>query len=449
MQIKLTKFTKVYTAKVSTLFGKKELDTLARETGFMQRKRKLTPRGFLDTIMCGAYGKDESTLITHVTGLGIDHGIDIRPQSFDKHFNQRAVDFVKAIIEKQFGNQLSGIVTSQKFLDRWERVILHDSTQFRLPGRLKHLFKGFGGNLKCDSIFKVQNAYDLKQGAIQELEVGDARLQDATSGKKVIPKCKEGDLLIRDLGYFELDGFNKMECDYVSRLKAKTIIYDMDGKKLDLKKLQRKMAKDKTAYMDMPVTLGTKKKVKTRIIITLAPKEVKDGRIRKANKQNKSYGNKTSDDFKLYAGFNFYITNVDREELSADQIMALYRIRWQIELMFKSWKSCFKLHVSKDCNPYRVLCYVYSSLLLILINWELASLCMKLAHEQNGKPSSMLKAMKGQLMILASIRKWVKGDLTLLAMDIGEYFLSIHKHISLNKRNKRRNYIDIIGEIDN
>lgn len=422
---------------------------MARETGFIQRKRKLTPRGFLDTIMCGAYSKDESTLITHVLGLSLDHGIDIRPQSFDKHLNEGAVDFIKAIIEKQFGNQLSGIIASRKFLDRWKRVILHDSTQFRLPGRLKTLFKGFGGNLKCDSIFKIQNAFDLKQGTIQELEVGDARLQDATSGKKVIPRCKEGDLLIRDLGYFELEGFNTMKCDYVSRLKAKTTIFDEDGKKLDLKKVQHKMIKDKITYMDMPVILGTKKKVKTRIVITLAPKGIKDERIRKANKQNKSYGNKTSEDFKLYAGFNFYITNVDQEALSADQIIALYRIRWQIELMFKSWKSYFQLHVTKDCNPYRVLCYVYSTLLLILINWELAWMCMNLAHEQTGKPSSMLKAMKGQLMMQKSVRTWIKGDFTLFAIDIREYFTSIYRYISLNVRKKRRNYIDLVAEIDN
>lgn len=422
--------------------------SIAKETGFIKRKRELTPNGFLDAMMLGALSKDEETLKTHVIALNKDHGIQMRPQSFDEHINSESVEFIKSLIQNQLKTRLHSIVKTEGFLQKWDRVILHDATQFRLPNSLKSIFKGFGGNLKCDSIFKIQHAYDLKQGTIEELEVGDAKLQDATSGKAVMPRCGDSDLVIRDLGYFEIDSFKKAECDYLSRLKPKTAMFGEDGKKLDMKKLDAKMRKNKLAYLDIPVTIGIKKKVKTRAVIILVPEDVKKERIRKANKQNKSYGNKTSDEFKLYAGFNIYITNVSKDELSAKQIIALYRVRWQVELMFKSWKSYFKLNVFKECKPYRVLCYVYSSLLLILINWEIASTCMKLAYEQNGQHSSMLQTMKYQVIIRQEIRSWINGAFDDIAEGIKSYFMCVFEYIPLGRRKNRSNYVDILFEID-
>ena len=417
---------------------------MAKETGFIKRKRKLKPRAFLDIILFGAYSKEDTSLLSHILELATDHGIFMRPQSLDTHINQGAVDFLLALIDKHLSNQVRDIFKVKDFLGKWDRVILQDSTQFKLFEKLKKLFKGYGGNLKCDSICKIQNTYDLKAGTIEGLEIGDARLQDATSGKKTNKKCNEGDLLLRDLGYFDLEGFKEMECDYVSRLKSKTTIFDEDDNKLDLKKLSKEMLKNKIPYIDMPVIIGVKKPVKTRIIITLVPEGVKNERIRKANKQNKSYGNKTSEAFKLYAGFNFYITNLSQEDFPAEKIIELYHIRWQIELMFKTWKSYFKLHESKNCQPYRVLCYIFSSLLLILINWEIASHCMRLAHEQNEKPSSILKTMQSQLLLNKRINMWLKGDFQRIADDLKNQFKCIAEYIVLETRKDRCNFAILI-----
>jgi len=38
------------------------------------------------------------------------------------------------------------------------------------------------------------------------------------------------------------------------------------------------------------------------------------------------------------------VTNVNRNEFSARVVAALYRLRWQVELLFKEWKSYANLH---------------------------------------------------------------------------------------------------------
>jgi hypothetical protein len=64
------------------------------------------------------------------------------------------------------------------------------------------------------------------------------------------------------------------------------------------------------------------------------------------------------------------MTNVPEERLSFEQVMALYPIRWQIELVFKLWKSQAKLASVGQWRPARVLCHLYARLLsLVVFHW--------------------------------------------------------------------------------
>ena len=101
-------------------------------------------------------------------------------------------------------------------------------------------------------------------------------------------------MLLRDLGYFDLQSFTKLSQDngveYISRLKPKTTIFELSGEKLDLKKLAGEMKECHTPFIDKRVAIGSKEKVEVRIIITLAPDEVIKERLKKTNKHNKSKG---------------------------------------------------------------------------------------------------------------------------------------------------------------
>src|ERR1019366_3570976 len=40
---------------------------------------------------------------------------------------------------------------------------------------------------------------------------------------------------------------------------------------------------------------------------------------------------------------NIFITNIEPDKCDDEQIDQLYRLRWRIEIIFKSWKSCFSM----------------------------------------------------------------------------------------------------------
>lgn len=402
--------------------------------------------------MFHAFTNEEISLNDHLIDMNHHDQIVLTKQSLNQRFNQEAVEYVKALVEKQWQDQIVNETLKDEVLSHWNNVYLQDSNQFALPEHMSEHFKGYGGSTQSESVVKIQHGYELKSGKLYFHQIGDARTQDVTSGKQILGHYQSGDLLLRDLGYFDLISFQLLDQQYgagfVSRLKAKTSIFELNGEKLDLARLARNMKKKNLSYVDKKVIIGTKNPVEVRIILALAPQEVKQERIRKANKQNKSYGHQTSQEFKQYAAFNIYITNVEEDLLSADQIMKLYRVRWQIELVFKSWKSYYKIHCIKSCNYYRTLCYLYASLLLILINWEICSCWQSLGYLQLQRSLSILKLMKGTLQYKDKQRQWCKETTDYIERNLGKMFLNMLQNTRREKRKNRYNYDEIIDIIN-
>jgi hypothetical protein len=95
--------------------------------------------------------------------------------------------------------------------------------------------------------------------------------------------------------------------------------------------------------------------------------------------QRKQGRTPTADALEL-AGWLILITNAPVEKLPAHAMGYLYRVRWQIELVFKQCKSVLRLDVTEaDTNPYRVQCEIWGRLIaaVALFAWHsyLQALC--------------------------------------------------------------------------
>ena len=57
-------------------------------------------------------------------------------------------------------------------------------------------------------------------------------------------------------------------------------------------------------------------------------------------------------------------------DLTLDEALALYRVRWQIELLFKLWKQQGKVDEWRSENSWRIICEIYAKLVgLLLQHW--------------------------------------------------------------------------------
>jgi hypothetical protein len=103
------------------------------------------------------------------------------------------------------------------------------------------------------------------------------------------------------------------------------------------------------------------------LIAYRAPEAVVNERIRKAEASARKKGRQLSEESRQWLRFSFFVTAVSREGWSAEVIGTIYRIRWQIELRFKSWKSLCQIDLLKGQRPERIQCLVYGRLITIVL----------------------------------------------------------------------------------
>uniref|UniRef100_UPI001300C678 transposase n=1 Tax=Bacillus thuringiensis TaxID=1428 RepID=UPI001300C678 len=73
------------------------------------------------------------------------------------------------------------------------------------------------------------------------------------------------------------------------------------------------------------------------------------------------------DKSKRLMGMNVYITNTSLEEVPKNYVHSLYSLRWQIEILFKTWKSFFEIDECKNIKRERLECHLYGQLISIFL----------------------------------------------------------------------------------
>lgn len=67
------------------------------------------------------------------------------------------------------------------------------------------------------------------------------------------------------------------------------------------------------------------------------------------------------------AAWDAWLTTVPPDQPTLDEARVLIGLRWQIELIFKRWKSGGRVDCSRSRQPYRVLTEVYAKLVAPLV----------------------------------------------------------------------------------
>lgn len=420
------------------MFSEKRLCAIARETGFQQRKSKLSPQLFLDMLLFKDLDNGQMSLNDHVTDLDLTHKVDIRKQSLQERFTKSSVAFIKKLIELQLCAQLTRSINVE-CLKHFSSAKIKDSTRFQIPSELKESYPGSSGSASGAGVH-TQFEYDLLTGRVSDINPTDGLRQDQTDAAQTVEQVEKGSLIIRDLGYYTckvLEGIHEREAYFISRMKPKTNLYQKtaegDFEKLNLKIIHEKMDKAKLSHMELPIYIG-EKKLSVRLIIEILPEKIVSKRIATARKEARKKGRQLSEEYKVYAALNLFITNVSEKWIPTEHIRTLYRLRWQIELRFKAWKSFCHLSKIKKMKKYRFECYLYATLLYILVNWEIAVNFMGIIWKYTGQMLSILKFYKTTSQHKQKFREIIKRDIQAVRDYLKDLFATSQKNLMLEKR---------------
>jgi hypothetical protein len=429
------------------ILSDKDLQKLAGQNGFYRRKSEFMPAMFFDMLLYCAAQTESCSLEQASNRVSDIYGIKISKQSIDDRFNECSVVFVKEILKKVLEKQLCKVFATG-FLPRFNRLCIKDGTRFNLPERLAKYYKGFGGSAGTSSATVcIQFEYDARSGKILSLDITNGTRNDHTDAQETITRIDKGDLILRDLGYYSLPILTKFDCSgayFISRLGLKTNVYEPGNiDEISFKKLYIDMLKQNITHTQKYIHAGKKERMPLRLIINMVPEEVYQKRIRKTERENKERGYRISEEYKAKCRFNLFITNIRDEVLSIKEILTLYKLRWQIELMFKSWKSICKIDEIQPMKYERFACLLHAKLILIVINFQIIWNLKRLYYAKTRKILSSYKCFTTLQKNFETIRilfKKKRKESERCMQKIAKLFLVNHWK---DKRKNRINYEDI------
>jgi len=266
------------------------------------------------------------------------------------------------------------------------------------------------------------------------------RVPDSALSGDIISCVQKNDLVIRDLGYFNLSNFSKIVCReayFLSRLSKTVLIYlnKNDEQPVNLIEHIEKFGVSNKG-IDIDVYVGKKERLLVRLIGVKVPPDVVESR-RQQYKRARGRSQEPSESLQEWHGYTLMITNVSRDLLSLKSILELYRIRWQIELFFKSMKSILIVDVMTGENKYRILCLIFTKLTITWITSLLYAYAQ--AKMSKGKEVSRVKFLRW----LKDLGNWKEA---LYAKDFTEVLRELERDLDLLYKETKRKKKDIEDE---
>jgi hypothetical protein len=382
-----------------------ELDLLARDCQVVRRQRVFTGRTLLLMIVATLLRKPDAAWADfHLTAAQL--GLDLSQTAVEKRFaaGQPLVEFLRSALERALQKAVAAEPSSAALFQRFTAVLIGDASTIALPDELADLFKGCGGGEGASrAALKLQVLWDLKTGELAQLHVEPGKASD-TKSPVAQAEVEAGDLVVCDLGYFDLSRFaaiHAKEARFISRLLFGTEVYDGDGRPLSLlAHLRRQPA---GGLLDQMILLGAAARLCCRLVAIRAPQEAANRRRQQAREKAAKKGRQPTAEYLELLGWSLFVTNCTGEELTWKAVVVLYRGRWQIELLFKLWKSHNQLAKHReDASALEVLAVFYAKLLGgVLQHWILVATAWQVAGRSLTRAARALaEVVKGILLAL-------------------------------------------------
>lgn len=344
-----------------------QVESLARTSGFIKRRRKWSGTAFIKTLI-SAWMHNPDASLSELQQSAIANGCDISIKTLATRLAQpQTTAFVQALLEQVLRQGWASEVPSASIIPV-AQVILLDTTQVTLPAIYQDEWPGGGNQNAKRAGMKIQAAYDWYQGHLS-LTFHPAITND---GNLPIPELAAGSLVVQDAGFFGVkrcQSYQDRHLHWLSRFPSNRKLTTVAGVELSLGAFLQTFTDRE--WIDEWVAITTQQ-FPVRLIAQRLPPEVAHNRQQRliAETKRRSATRPTPEALNLCHWF-FLATDLPADVLSAQQAVVLYRARWQIELLFKFWKHYAGIQRWRSANPQRILTEIYAKLLIVLLQQRL------------------------------------------------------------------------------
>lgn len=360
---KLTKVTSALARALSAV----DVNQLGRQTGQSQRLRTVTPhRLFLSTVAGLASAKVES-IADLLREFNHQNDVTVAYKAF---YNRLARPGFTAFMQGMFTRLVERLSIQtlrpdgHTAVSRFRDILIQDGSSFALKKSLRDVFPGRFTTIEPAAV-EIHATYSGFSD-----EVGSVQIAPDTEAERQFlppPATLKGCLLLADRGYPAVDYFEAVEEEKGSFIVRLSRTHNpwvraawVDGLRVNVPEPTRLavfIAQNAQRRMDLDVEYERGKRIVGFRVVVLPGKEKTMTRL---------------------------CTNLPRTPFSLDLVSRLYRFRWQIELLFKEWKSYANLHKFNTANEHIAAGLIWASLCAAVLKRFLAHA----AQLVGGKPIS-------------------------------------------------------------
>jgi hypothetical protein len=338
-----------WTSVVARLGGPKTLDRTARETKAFVRPREI--RNAVDLLrLILAYCLGERGLrltAAWATSVGL---VDVSNVALLYRLRQCG-DWLALLV-----GQALAAAAPKTSRGRLIRII--DATTVPKKGR--------NGKTK-NEVWRIHSAFDLPQERFGSFELTDQQEGETLDRLPAVA----GEIRLADRAYLQPDRMATLlnaNADFVIRAGWKSARWlDCRGCAIDLVAQLRKAAK--RGLIDCPIWIKPRRgaPLALRLVAIKKPQEAAAAARRKAQRAAQKGGHQLSKQTLEAADWVILVTSLAPDNFPTEDVLALYRLRWRIELGFKRLKSVIGLKGPPGADERSARPHVLAHLLIILL----------------------------------------------------------------------------------
>jgi len=269
---------------------------------------------------------------------------------------QKASDWLGHLLGVMLAERAAAVPSNQT------RLRLIDATMVSAPGK------------PGPNDWRLHVEFDLAALAISEIQVTQVRGGETLSRYEFQP----GELVVADRGYSGRPGLVHVVeagAQFIVRLNSSSVpLQKPDGEQFDLLTAVRSLPEAEVGAFDLEIQPDRRDKtpaIPVRLVAVRkseeAAEEARKKLLRKASQQRKELQPQTLE----LASYVLVLTSTSATDFSPQQILEIYRFRWQIELTFKRLKSLLGLGRLQAKNPELARTFLFAKLLGALLLEEL------------------------------------------------------------------------------
>lgn len=270
---------------------------------------------------------------------------------------RKAPDWLGHLLGLKLAERVDPVAASQT------RLRLVDATTVSAPG-------------SRGTDWRVHLDFDLGAMAISEIQLTQARGGESLMRFEFEP----GELVVADRAYAHRSGLAHVLAtggQFIVRLNSAVVpLQKPGGGDFDLLPTVRTLPEAAAAAFDLETQPHEAEKIPALPVRLVAIRKSEEAAeqarieaIREASRKGRAIQPKTLE----LAGYILVLTSTAAADLSPEQVLEIYRFRWQIELVFKRLKSLLRLEDLPAKDPDLARAFLYAKLLAALLLEELTN----------------------------------------------------------------------------